>query len=302
MLYFYFLILFSFITSAFGYDQPNTLNLGFTNILDGGPIRPTDGWYYYQYFQYYTSDKFLDRCGNCLGGVPSPRLNVVDGTTEIIYQSKPIEKLQAKLGFNLLIPYFFYSKTSKNSLGITDSGAGISDLIFGPYIQFLPIMKDERPIFVNRLVFWASFPTGKFCKAISLNPGNGFYYIAPHWSGTLFFTPSFATSWRLHYIWSSKGKTGIQAGQAILYDYSLEYEVIKDFWLSATGYYLKQFTDSKIDGIPTPGRREQVFSIGPGALYKPTKDLSLFGYVYFEKLARNRPQGINFIVRSVFHF
>lgn len=286
---------------AWGYDLPS-VNLGFTNILDGGPVRPTHGFYLLPYVQYYESHKFRDGCGNLLGGVPSPKTENWNGIIELAYQSEIDVFWNAKGGIDTAIPFSFYSTIQPNSLGLLDSGRGFGDFYMGPYLQWNPVEPWNGGTFVHRFQFAASFPTGKYQKDL-FNPGNGFYFIGPYWAGTLFFTPKFATSWRLNYLWSAKNKhTGIQAGQAIIYNYSIEYEVIKHVWLSTCGYYLKQYTDSKINNIKTPGRREQVFAIGPGALYAPNDDLYFFGYAYFEQLARNRTQGINIILRSVIHF
>ncbi|MDX1556223.1 MAG: transporter, partial [Xanthomonadales bacterium] len=68
------------------------------------------------------------------------------------------------------------------------------------------------------------------------------------------------------------------------------------------GYYLKQISDTKVDGQKVRGRREEVFAIGPGAVWHFSPHTHLFFNVYFETQAENRPQGDRFNLRFVHHF
>lgn len=287
------------VISLFAYDQPNTLNYGYTNILTGGPVRPASGWYWHQYAAYYFTDDFKDI--NCCG--ESPTFNTVWGITEFLYQTKKNYFLNARIGVELDIYYVLYSKVSKNKCDLTDNGIGFSDPYLGIYLQWDPVMRKDRAVLVHRLEFSASFPAGKYNKKFFFNPGNGFYYINPSWAGTLFFTPRLAASWNINYVWSAKNKhTGLQPGQAFLLDYSFEAEPIKKFWFAVNGYYLQQFTDSKLNGKKISGPRESVFAIGPGMLYDPEADLSAFAYLYFEKGARSYANGISAIASFILHF
>jgi len=54
------------------------------------------------------------------------------------------------------------------------------------------------------------------------------------------------------------GFNTLQAGQAVHLNYATEYEVLpKHLRLGINGYYLKQVTDTKINGSNVSGRREQ---------------------------------------------
>ena len=76
-----------FMSMLCGYNLPS-INLGQTNILDGGPLRAKSGWYWKEYLHYYHSDKFLDGKGQRLGRIPSPHFDSLAIITQFIYQSK----------------------------------------------------------------------------------------------------------------------------------------------------------------------------------------------------------------------
>ena len=295
-----------FASTLSGYDQP-FINLGFTNMLDGGPVRPTYGWYVYQFFQYYGAHKFMNAQGSLVGGTSSPHTTVWDSVTSLTYQTKHPIILGAKTGVSAGIPIIFYSTISPNALGFLDSGTGFGDIYGGPFLQWNPIIYKDRPLFVTRIEFDVSLPCGKFNKHAAFNPGNGLYFINPYWAATLYFPRHLAASWRLQYVWSSfNKKTHTQPGQAIFMNFDLEYELHTNCWAGVVGYFLQQITDSKINKVAVPGRKEFIVALGPGLYYERTfshdNDLFLFGYVFFEFDAKNRTQGINAIGRFVYHF
>lgn len=285
-----------------GYHLPS-INLGQTNILDGGPLIPIPGWYWRPYFVYYHAHKFTDGCGNLLGGMPSPRFNVCTILTQFLYQSE-VKIFNGNLGLNLFLPTVISSNVECNNLGIASSGSGLGDFLMGTFLQWEPITIKDEVTFTTRLAFDVSFPSGKNdqpCKAI--NPGNNFYFINPFWAATFHFTKDWAISWRLHYLWNSTNRTTqIQAGQAVHMNYDMEYQVLPKFWIGLTGYFLQQLNDSKLCGIDIPQSRERIVGTGFGALYTTPKEYRLLSYLYFEALAKNRPQGIRFVFRLIKHF
>lgn len=279
------------------------LALGANSFLDGGPIRLQPGVYWQQYAQYYNAHRFLDNEGKLLGGVPSPKAHAWSMATQFIYQTNEDLLFEGKLGFTLSIPMVIVSHVQRNNIGISTSGAGFGDFLFGVYIQWLPVMYHGRPILVHRIEFDVSFPTGKNKEpGLGGNPGNNFLFIYPYWAGTLYFTPEWTFSWRIHYLWCTRNDaTRIKAGDAITSHFSLAYKIGKLF-IGLSGYYLQQIKDSQLEGVDIPNSRERVVAIGPGALYAESKDLFFFANLYFEADARNRPQGTRLFFRLVKHF
>lgn len=285
-----------------GYALPTTINLGLTNFLDGGPLKPLPGWYLTEYLPYYHANKFLDAQGQLLEGVTSPHLNAIYSVTQMTYLSKK-QFLKGNIGLTAVWPIALYSHVNKNLLHITDSGSGVSDLLMGIFLQWETIKHNDRPIFVNRLEFAASFPAGKYKVKKSINPGNNFFYLNPYWAATLFFTPQFAASWRLYYLWNGTNKKlHLQAGQAIHMNYDIEYNFYKKWWIGINGYFLQQLTNNKLFGASVPNSQERVIGIGPGALCFLPKKFILSANLYFETEVRNRPQGVNFVARMVKQF
>ncbi|HTP66497.1 MAG TPA: transporter [Geobacteraceae bacterium] len=298
--------------TAMAYDLP-AVNLGFTTFLDGGPPAGP-GLYFTQYFQYYHAGKFKDAKGNDLP-LPRPDLNAYISLSQVIYQSNQTVPLTfgAKWGVDVIIPVVGVDVTY-NSIGpLPDSnGAGIGDVLVGPFLQWDPIMGKDGPILMNRVEFQATFPTGRYDRNKEINPGSNCFTFNPYWSATLFLTPKWTVSTRFHYLWSSENDDPnrgfapartMQAGQAIHLNYATEYEVIpKMLRLGINGYYLKQIADTQADGRDIPDRREQVFAIGPGVLFSFSQNDHLFFNAFFEMEAENRTQGDRFNLRWVHHF
>jgi len=289
--------------NIFGYGLPN-VNLGLTNMLDGGPIRPNPGWYWYEFAYLYHTDKFLDSVGEPLGGVKSPNFNSFTIFSELIYQTKKNVLLNAKGGFDFGVSTVVCSHVDRNNLGIISSGAGFGNTLLGTYLQWDPVMRKDRPLFVHRLEFQFSCPSGK-CELPreTINPGTRFFYFDPYWAATFYFTERASASWRLYYLWCAKNTvTDIKQGSAVHLNFSLEYEIIRNLYLGFNGYYLQQIENNKLENIVIPDSKERVLGLGPGVLYFFSTEFVVFSYLYFETNVRNRSQGMSFIFRFVKHF
>ena len=299
---------------AQAYDLPG-VNLGFTSFVDGGPPAGP-GFYYQQYHTYFTSDEFKNRNGGAL--LPS----FADEDIELyillmqgIYQSNTeIPFIKGKWGLDVIVPFVCtdISYETDNPAFPQDNAGGIGDLLVGPFIQWDPIMGKKGPIMLNRIEFQMIFPTGKYNSNRELNPGSNHFFFNPYWSTTLFLMPKWTLSSRLHYLWNDEnddpnrnfvGANDSQAGQAIHVNFATAYEVVeKRLRIGVNGYYLKQITDTKVDGDDVSGRKEQVLAIGPGVVYHFSQNNHLFFNAYFETMVENRPEGQRFNVRWTHHF
>lgn len=293
------------------YDEP-VVNLGYTSFYDGSPPSGP-GFYFQDYFQYYTSTRFNDKNGN---KIPLPRtdLDVIANVTQLIYvTTKKI--FGANLGFSTLLPWVVNARVD-DGLGnkVLKAENGPGDWWIGPALQFDPIMRKDGkgPLFVQRIELDVVVPIGRYSSINAINASSHFWSLNPYWAFTFWMTPKVSAAARLHYLWNAANHSPnnafgpnthtVQAGQAVFADFAVGYAVQEKLTLGVNGYFFNQITDTLVNGVDLPGRKESVWAIGPGMVYSLSKNHFLFLNVYSEHDARNRPQGTNGILRFAAHF
>ena len=293
------------------YNLP-AVNLGFTSFMDGGPPAGP-GFYFTQYLQRYTSEEFTDKNGNrLLPSAAGEDLEAWISLTQFIYQSDRAILLGGKWGLDVIVPFVSLDLEYDTSGPFPqDNGSGFGDLLVGPYLQWDPIMGPNGPRFMHRIEFQFIFPTGEYDENRELNPGSNFFSFNPYWAATLFITPKWTLSTRIHYLWNDEnddpnrqfaGARDSQAGQAFHLNFASAYQILPMLRVGINGYYLEQIDDLEVDGVEIKGTREQVLGIGPGLLWHISKDAHLFFNTYFESNTENRPEGERFNLRFVYHF
>jgi hypothetical protein len=306
-------LLVGFNQSAKAYDEPN-LNLGFTSFLDGGlPAGP--GFYAVEYLQFYTANKLTDQYGSNLGaalGLPKTNIDALVSLTQFIYVSN-LKVGSGSLGMDVIVPWVASANVDDGIGNAALKGrTGVGDLLIGPLIQFDPIMGANGPLFVQRIEFQILAPTGLYDRTAAVQPGANFWSFDPYYAGTVFITPEWTASARIHYLWNGKndepnvalGPAAVssRAGQAFHMNFASEYAVTKELRIGLNGYYLQQTTDTEVNDIAVLGRRERVAAIGPGFVYSWGPEHTFFFNAYQEFGAENRPEGERFTVRYVQHF
>ncbi|MGL5741727.1 MAG: SphA family protein [Legionella sp.] len=227
--------------------QP-VVNLGYTSFYDGSP--PSGhGFYFQDYFQYYSSNRFNDQNGNQL---PLPRtdLDVIANVTQLFYVS-PIKIFRtANLGVSTLLPWVINANVNDglhNTVLKAQNWPG--DLWIGPELQFDPLMRKDGkgPLFVQRFEFDVIAPIGRYTSVDAINPSSHFWSLNQYWAFTFWMTPNRSTAARFHYLWNgvnhspnvSFGPTAYttQAGQAIFADIAVGYALIEKLTLGVNGYF-----------------------------------------------------------------
>lgn len=293
---------------AHAYDLP-VVNLGLTSFMDGGlPAGP--GWYLQEYFQNYSANRLRDKDGKSLG-LPEENLDYQVAVTQLSYLSN-VRWGNASLGLNAVLPVVTRMKVDDGLDNAALRGqTGVGDLLIGPFIQFDPVMGPDGPRFVHRIELQVNLPTGDYDDKHAINPGNNAWSFDPYWAATYWFTPKWTASVRAHYLYNSKNNdpaqslgdvSDIQAGQALHANFATDYAVTDHLRLGINGYWLKQITDTRIDGHDVSGRREKVWAIGPGGMYSFSANDHLFVSAYLEQDVENRPDGSRVQVRYVHHF
>lgn len=299
----------STVAQVHAYDLP-TVNLGMTSFLDG-TLPAGGGWYSQTYFQDYSADTLKDAKGNTLG-LPKTDLHYQVLVEQLSYLSDVRVGSNATLGMNALLP--FVSKMDVddglNNAALKAQG-GVADLMLGPFIQFDPIMGETGPKFAHRIEFQVNLPTGDYDNNKDINPSNNAVSLNPYWAASYWFNPNWTASTRIHYLYNFKNDEpnysfgtaqDIQAGQALHANFATEYAITPQLRLGVNGYWLKQITDTEINGEKVKDRREQVWAIGPGAMFSFSKDNHVVANAYFEHDAKNRPEGDRLQVRFIHHF
>jgi hypothetical protein len=122
-------------------------------------------------------------------------------------------------------------------------------------------------------------PSGKYSPNATVNIGSNTWDIQPYYAVTLFPVKRMETSWRVHYLWNGINNASplventrtTQAGQAVHFNRTLPFEIIKNLYIGANRYYPKQLTDARVNGVNLPGSREQICAIGPGMVLNSVK-------------------------------
>ena len=294
---------------AQAYNLPS-VNLGFTSFMDGGPPAGP-GWYFSQYLQYWRSDEYTDNSGAAyLPDFADEEFEAWISLSQFIYQSDTEILAGGKWGLNVIVPYVALDTSYSASGFPEDNGSGLGDIVAGPFLQWDPVMGKNGPRFMHRVELQLIFPTGKYDDDKALNPGSNYFSFNPYWAGTLFITPKWTTSTRIHYLWNAENNDPntpfpaeeSQAGQAVHLNFATAYQLLPNLRVGINGYYLKQITDFEVDGSGLDDSREQVLALGPGILWHISKDAHLFVNAYFETEAENRPEGERLNIRLAYHF
>jgi hypothetical protein len=266
------------------------LNLGDSSFLDGigGPG--------------FLTEEMVDlehdgRTTNSSGHTVPGSVNSVSGLSHIAWMAHQ-RIFGAWYGLEVLIvPAYVNAGSQGQSLGF-------GDLTVSPFI----LQWSEKRIFGmsidQRFDVDFGIPVGKYSPTADVNLGSNTYNCQPYYVITGFPTKRVETSWRFHYLWNwqnnappiSTGAHSTQAGQAIHFNATAAYNVYKGLWIGANGYYLKQITDGRINGVPLPNSPEQVGAIGPGMVWN-TGHWYFYANFYQEIAAENRATGQKVVLR-----
>jgi len=183
-------------------------------------------------------------------------------------------------------------------------GHGLGDTTFSPFIlQWPKHSLFGMPIF-QRVDFDFNAPLGQYSPRRPINMGNNAWALNPYYVATLFPAKRIETSVRAYYLWNSvnhappvaTGYTSTQAGQAIHLNATASYEIFKHVYVGANGYYLKQLTDARANGLALPNSRQQIGAVGPGAVINHGK-WYLYINGYHEIGAENMSAGNKLVLR-----
>jgi hypothetical protein len=215
--------------------------------------------------------------------------------THVAYAA-PFKVLGGYWGGEVLFPVVYAGVTTPVGSG---SIGGVGDITFSPVVWQAPDTTVlGRPLF-QFVDLDVVAPTGEYKGSALVTAGSNVWSFNPFYAFTWLLTDRLETSWRLHYLWNSVnnspgpgyGATSIQPGQAVHFNGAASFAIVP--WLRAgvAGYFLRQITDSRANGVAVPGSLEQVAAIGPGLLASARPiQFVLNGYAEFA--AENRSEGL----------
>lgn len=284
----------AFAVPAGAYNQP-PLNLGLTNVLDQPP---GPGLYFFEYIQTYEATTFNDSNGDEIPPLADEKVDLLLSFNQLIWVSEA-RVLGGNFGIDLIQPLVVINTKNK---GLTANPSHFGDPIVGPFIQWFGHRLFGMP-YLHRFELDVVLPLGSYNSDYLLNPGSNIYTVEPYYAFTLFFTPRLSTSWRIHYTYNGENDdTDRKPGQAFHFNYSLEYEVVKDFRVAVAGYYLKQLTEDEVSGVKQSDTKEEVFAIGPAFFWSPPGKLTIGLKTAVETGAKNRPEGTRTTLRFIWKF
>jgi hypothetical protein len=274
-------------------QQLPAVNLGDTSFLDG---IASPGWMVELIGQGQHDGKTLSSTGQQLPGITDVNSGAALGHIAWVAPRRLI--FGAWYGAEVVLTDA-YVDTGGHGIG-----HGFGDPTFSPLILEWP----KRSLFgmpiYQRVDFDFNAPLGQYSPRQAVNLGNNAWALNPYYAATLFPTKRLETSLRVYYLWNSTnhappvadGDSTTQAGQAIHLNATASYEIIKHVYVGANGYYLKQITDARANGLALPNSREQIGAIGPGAVINHGK-WHFYINGYHEIGAENMSEGNKLILR-----
>jgi hypothetical protein len=268
------------------------VNLGDTSFLDGlaGP-----GFVAEQIGDAAHDGKITDSAGNAVPDAGA--VNSISGLTHVAWLS-PKKILGSWYGVEVVL--------SAAHVNARPSGAadGLGNTTVAPLILQWPEHRVLGMAIDQRVTADFDLPTGQYSRTSAVNISTNAFTVHPYYSITAFPEKRIETSWRVHYLWNSTnndppittGAQSTQAGQAIHFNATAAYNLHKGLWIGPNGYYLRQITDGKLDGVALHNSPEQVGAIGPGMVWNIGRWF-FYANGYQEFGARNRATGQKLVLR-----
>jgi hypothetical protein len=268
------------------------VNLGDTSFLDG-PAGP--GFVAEQIGDAAHDGTITDSAGNAVPGASA--VNSISGLTHVAWLS-PKKLLGGWYGVEVVV------SAAHVNAGASGKAGGLGNTTVSPFILQWPERRILGITIDQRITADFDLPTGQYSRTSDVNINSHAFTVHPYYTITAFPTKRIETSWRVHYLWNSTnndppispGAQSTQAGQAIHFNATTAYNIYKGLWIGPNGYYIKQITDGKIDGVSLPNSPEQVGAIGPGIVWNRGK-WYFFGNGYQEFGAENRATGHKLVLR-----
>ncbi len=253
---------------------------------------PPPGTYFINYLMFYTADKFKDGSGK--SAVPDFDLKVTANVFRLLHVTKT-QIFGGYWGMHIFVP--IVNVDISVPLG-SQSRTGIGDIIIDPFILSWHFKNWHFATGIDIYI-----PTGQYDKNRIANIGRNYWTFEPIFAFTYLSDSGLDISSKFMYDINTENKdTNYKSGQEFHFDYTVGKKI--DNWsLGVGGYYYKQITNDKINGVKvrTDGNKGQVFAIGPQVKYDH-KNMSFTLKYQKEMEAKNKPEGDKFWFKFIYAF
>lgn len=262
---------------------------------------PPPGYYFINYFVYYSADEFNDKDGD---EVDDFDLDVVANTFRFIYITK--QKIFGGFwGVHMFVPIVYQDVTL---FGRSDNLTGLGDIIVDPFILSWHFKNWHLATGIDIYM-----PTGRYDKDDLANTSRNYWTFEPIFAFTYISDGGFEVSSKFMYDINTENNDSprgdYQSGQEFHFDYAVGYKV-SNWNLGVAGYYYKQITDDEINDDEAPavaalgfdeGFKGQAFAVGPAVKYN-YKNMSFTLKYLWETAVEHRPEGSNLWFKFAYAF
>lgn len=255
---------------------------------------PPPGTYLLSYTNYYTAERLNDGKGD--SAVPDFSVDAFANTARVVHVTGT-KILGATVAMQVLVPVV---DLKVSAAGARQHRFGVGDVIVNPLI--LGWRKGNWNFVAAMDTF---VPTGRYKHTDLANIGRNYWTFEPV-AAVTYVSPKGGPefSFKLMYDFNTKNKaTNYQSGQEFHTDGTLAYSIGK-LTIGATGYYYKQTTDDRQNGLRVgpDGNRGEAIAAGPLVRYVIGGKVPIIAQWQHEFHAENRPQGDKLWLRTAFRF
>jgi len=259
---------------------------------------PPPGFYYLNYFGYYTGQLKSGSGQNVLLNGATPQVNATFDALRFIYLTH-WKLLGADYGMHVIVPVVYQSMNLNGRAGNTNVG----DVDVDPFV--LAWHRATWHVITGLDTYLPSGPYLKSDPRVSI--GANYYTFEPVVALSYLPKSGWEASAKLMYDFhTTNGATDYHSGQEFHMDY-LAGKHLGAWMVGGSGYFLEQVTDDTSDGLVVPavpgfwttGRRGQVFALGPSAGYTNKHHMTFITQWQHEMAVRNRFGGDKFWFKMI---
>jgi hypothetical protein len=259
---------------------------------------PPPGFYYINYFGYYTGELKNGSGNKANVGGTTPNVDATFNAFRFLEMTK-FKIFGATWGMHVIVPVVYQSM---NFLG-TRSETSVADITIDPFV-----LGWHHPQWHAVAAIDINLPTGHYNGSDPrVSVGANYYSFEPLFAFSYMPKSGWEASAKLMYnIKTTNQATNYHSGPEFHADY-LAGKHFGSWMFGATGYVLKQVTDDTVNGsvvtaspgVYDTGRRGQVFAVGPSIGYTNKSHMTFMVQWQHETLVENRFGGDKFWFKMI---